>query len=183
MNTKMMSMAVFAALVMMMSSLSVYAGGPDGDTDRSAQWKERIEARKQEIFRELNLTDEQKQKLEENRKTHRDDAKDLFKNMKELRTAMRQELEKESLDMARINQIQSQIKDANEQMMDNRLQGILEVRGVLTPEQFKKFSAKMHEHREHSMNMRWDKKDENVASPEGAPEMVPPDGLPVDAGK
>lgn len=183
MNKKMMSVAVFAALVMMMSSLHVYAGGSEGEKGEASKVKERMEARKQEMFKELNLTEDQKQKLEENRKKHKDDAQALRNNMKELRTAMRQELEKESLDMAKINQIQGQMKEAHAQMMDSRLQGILEVRGVLTPEQFKKFSAKMHEHKERSMKMRWDRKGDDATPPEDAPDMVPPDNLAVDAGK
>ncbi len=183
MNKKMMSLAVVAAVVMLLSSLPVHAGGPDGEEGYSSKWKERMEARKQEMFKELNLTDEQKQKLDENRKKHKEDAEGLYGRMKELRTAMRQELEKDVLDMAKINQIQSQIKEANAQMMDDRLNGILEVRGILTPEQYKKFSAKMHEHKERSMKMRWDNKRDDAASPEGAPGMVPTDGLPVDADK
>ena len=34
-------------------------------------------------------------------------------------------------------------------MLDNRLNSILEVRKILTPEQFKKFIGKMQEHKEH----------------------------------
>lgn len=175
-------MVVVATFVMMMSSLSVYAGSPDGETDRSVKWKERMEARKQEMFKELNLTDEQKQKLEENRKKRKDDAQGLRDHMKELKTAMRQELEKDVLDMAKVDQVQSQMKEAQAQMMDNRLKGILEVRGILTPEQFKKFSAKMDEHKGRSMKMRWDKEgDAQMPSDNGA-EIDPPTGSSSEAG-
>lgn len=183
MNKKMMSAAFGAALILMMSSLSVYAGGPDGETDRSVKWKERMEARKQEMFNELNLTDEQKQKLEENRKKNKDEAQGLRGHIKELKTAMRQELEKDTLDMGKINQIQSQMKEAQAQMMDNRLKGILEVRGILTPEQFKKFSAKMEEHKGRSMKMRWDKAGDAQMPSDGGAEMAPPTGSSSEAGQ
>lgn len=168
MNKKIIQIAV-AAVFIAISSLSVYAGGPDGEKDHSEKWKERIEARKQEMFKELNLTDEQKQKIDDNSTKNRNDAKGLYSQMKELRNAMRQELEKDTLDLDKINQIQSQIKQTNEQIMDNRLQGILEVRGILTPEQFRKFSEKMNEHRERSMRMRWDNNDNDGMPSEGAP--------------
>lgn len=148
MKKKMMLITMGAAFILMASSLPVHAGRRDGEEGRSSQWKERKEARKQEIFKELNLTDEQKQRLEDKRKQHMDGAQDLRKNMKELKEALRQELEKESLDMAKINQIQAQIKEAQAQMMDNRLEGVLELRGVLTPEQYKEFTAKMQENKE-----------------------------------
>ena len=175
-------MVVVATFVMMMSSLSVYAGSPDGETDRSVKWKERMEARKQEMFKELNLTDEQKQKLEENRKKRKDDAQGLRDHMKELKTAMRQELEKDVLDMAKVDQVQSQMKEAQAQMMDNRLKGILEVRGILSPEQFKKFSAKMEEYKGRSMKMRWDKEGDVQMPSDGGAEIDPPTGSSSEAG-
>lgn len=157
MNKKMMSIAAVAALVVMMCTVSVHAGDAGDEDGFSAKWKERMEAKKQEMFKELNLTDEQRSKLEENRKKRKESSSVLWKSMKDLRDAMRQELEKDTLDMARINQIQSQMKEAQAQMMDNRLQGILEVRSILTSEQFRKFSVKMQEHKERSFKKRWGK--------------------------
>ena len=60
---------------------------------------------------------------------------------------MRQELQNPTLNMDKINQIQSELKASQAQMLDARLQGILEIRKILTPEQFTKFSAKMEEHK------------------------------------
>lgn len=183
MNKKTMSIAVFTAFVVVMSSLSVYAGGQGGEDGFSAKWKERMEERKQELFKELNLTDEQKSKLEENRKKNKEGSSALWKSMKDLRNAMRQELEKETLDMAKINQIQSQMKEAHAQMMDNRLQSILEVRGILTPEQFRKFSAKMQEHKERSFKKRWDKEKGDKTSSEDSSRMNPSADSPDESEK
>lgn len=148
MSKKMMLIITGAAFILVASSMPVHADRGDRDEGKFSKWKERKEARKQEIFKELNLTDEQKQKLEEKGREHKDGAQHLRNDMRELKEALRQELEKESLDMAKINQIQGQIKEKQSQMMDNRLEGVLELRGVLTPDQYKEFTEKMQEHKD-----------------------------------
>jgi Spy/CpxP family protein refolding chaperone len=100
-----------------------------------------------EVFKQLNLTDDQKTQLEANKKQRRDQMKTWAEQMKAQREAMRQELMKKDLDMGKVNAIQSQIKTLEAQMTDNRLNSILEVRKILTPEQFNKFISMMEQNR------------------------------------
>lgn len=101
------------------------------------------ENRVKEIFDKLNLSDEQKKQLEENKTKTRDVMKALHEQMKSSREAMHQELMKTDLDMAKITEIQNQLKTLQAQMIDARLNSILEVRKILSAEQFKKFNELM----------------------------------------
>ena len=47
-----------------------------------------------------------------------------------------------ALNIGKITQINNELKILSAQMLDRKLEGILEVRKILTPEQFKKFMTK-----------------------------------------
>ena len=100
----------------------------------------------EEIYAQLNLTDDQKKQLEDNKQKNREQKKVLFGRMKSSREALRQEFMKPDLDMNKVNAIQAQIKTLLAQMSDNRLNSVLTVRKILTPEQFKKFHESMAKH-------------------------------------
>ena len=102
-----------------------------------------METKRQELYKDLNLSEEQKNLLEENRKSHREEMKSILNQMKEKREAIRNELQKDELNIGRISQINNELKILSAQMLDRKLEGILEVRKILTSEQFKKFMMKM----------------------------------------
>ena len=102
----------------------------------------------QEIYKQLNLTDGQKQQLEAGKQQHRSKMQSVREAMKADKEALRQELMKPQLDMPTINAIHHQIKALLVQMEDDRLSSILAVRAILTPDQFLKFIDLMHKHKE-----------------------------------
>jgi Spy/CpxP family protein refolding chaperone len=112
----------------------------------------------QEIYTQLKLTDEQKKKLEDNKTKHHEQKEGTFKKMRSLREALKQELMKSALDMNKINEIQTQIKAFQAQTADDRLNHILEVRAILTAEQFAKFNALM-EKRKHGSQEKEEKEE------------------------
>lgn len=93
----------------------------------------------QEIYNQLNLTDDQKKLLEASRAKNKEGMKALFEKMKSCRDALNSELIKPNLNMAKIDEINSQLKAAQAQLIDERLASIIEVRKILTVEQFAKF--------------------------------------------
>lgn len=101
----------------------------------------------QEIYRQLNLTDDQKKQLEANKEHLRTIMETVRQEMKTDREALKVELMKPQLDMAKITQIHGQIKVLQSQMEDNRLSSILAVRAILTPEQYLKFIGLLQKHR------------------------------------
>ncbi|MEK7287561.1 MAG: Spy/CpxP family protein refolding chaperone [Elusimicrobiota bacterium] len=142
---------------LMLSALSVAA-------ERGAQHKEGIgEKHLEKIESKLGLSDDQKKKLREHRKTHREEAKKLRKEIKEKREAFQVELEKPELSADATKKAHAELQQVRNKMADHHLEGILAVRQILTPEQFKKFKEMMRQRRE---GKRWGKKDESESKPD-----------------
>ncbi|MBF0486182.1 MAG: Spy/CpxP family protein refolding chaperone [Candidatus Omnitrophica bacterium] len=108
---------------------------------------ERFNKQIQDIYNQLALSDEQKTKLEENKKNKQLQRKASFEKMHASMEALNQELMKPDFDMNKINAIQAQIKAVQAQMSDERLNSILEVRRILTVEQFSKFVSLLEKHK------------------------------------
>ena len=113
----------------------------------SSQKHERTGKRIHEIYSQLNLTDKQKKELQENKSKNWEGKRAAFKQFKSYKEALNQELMKPGIDMNKINEIQAQLKTLSTQRMDSRLNAILEVHKILTPEQFAKFISLMEKHR------------------------------------
>ena len=133
------------AYLLVASSLAQAQNAP-GTDGPSAKWH--AGQRIQEIYSQLNLTDEQKKQLEVNKEQHRAIMQSARQEMKIEREAFQQELMKGQLDLPKINKIHNQIKSLQSRMEDDRLSSILAVRAILTPEQFLKFVNLMHKHKE-----------------------------------
>lgn len=102
-------------------------------------WEARFEARRKEVEDKLNLTPEQRDKLHALKDRQRKESLELRHSLRQERETLRQELQKETLDQAKVKAIHGKIKDLQSQMADHRLDGILAVREILTREQFQKF--------------------------------------------
>lgn len=124
-----------AVIVFVILGLAVVSNSYAADRS-SAQGNKEI---RQKLWDQLSLTPVQKKQLEENRAKNRETMKATFENMKSCRESLNAELMKPELDMNKINSIQSQMKALQNQMADSRLSSMLEVRKVLTREQFEKF--------------------------------------------
>ncbi|MCB9771616.1 MAG: Spy/CpxP family protein refolding chaperone [Candidatus Omnitrophica bacterium] len=136
---------VLSVLMMSLSVISV----ADANDDLSFQSRrERREKNIQEVYNQLSLTDAQKQQLEQNKINNQGKKKDLYEKIRSYKEMLNQELMKIDLDMTKINNIQGSIKALQMQILDDRLNSILEVRKILTPEQFTKFIGFMKEARQ-----------------------------------
>jgi len=120
-----------------------------------------------EMAKELKLAPEQLRQIEDNRKQHMQEERLLREEMMRNRDQMRQELSKPQFDMEKIKLAQERIKELMGKEEDFRLAGFLELRKILTPEQFSLFNRKMEE------RMR------KFGPPKGPPHGNPPfDGPP-----
>jgi len=95
-----------------------------------------------QFFASLNLTSEQLRMLEENRSRHLELANTLFAQFDEKKGAIRKELQEERLNQEKIFQLAAELKVLQAQMVDERIKGMLEVRKILTPQQFNQFMSK-----------------------------------------
>ena len=141
------ALLIIAALAI--SPPAGYASSSDDSRPQEGKAQDgKMEAGRQELYKDLNLSDAQKKLLGENKRKHREEMKSLFSQMKEKREAIRRELQKNELSIGKIAQINNELKILDAQMLDHKLEGILEVRKILTPEQFRKFMTKMSQRQE-----------------------------------
>ncbi len=119
--------------------------------DKRREW---MDKKIQEIYGQLNLNEDQKKQLDVNKAQHRDKMKGVFDRMRSARNQLNQELMKSDLDMTKVNEIQTQIKSLQAEMSDDRLSSILEVKKILTPEQFGQFISLIGKHRAEDQSMK-----------------------------
>ncbi len=128
-----LGMALFLA-----SAKGVYAEGPQGESfgkkDKVA-WEKKME----KVYKQLGLTDEQKARLKEHREKNQAQRKEYYQEIKAKQEQIRQELQNDQFDVNKVRQIHNELKELRSKMEDFRLEGIIEVRQILTAEQFKKF--------------------------------------------
>jgi Spy/CpxP family protein refolding chaperone len=98
----------------------------------------------------LNLTPEQKTKLEELRKARQEEGKAIFEQVRKLRTELREAMNNPQADEKKIDGLIDEMSRVRASQMKNGLRSAREMEKVLTPEQLKKFRearARMGERR------------------------------------
>ncbi len=114
----------------------------------------------EKIFDGLGLSAEQQEKLKAGREKNRDVEKKAREEMRNAREALGQELDKPTLDMVKVKALHETLKALMVKGEDRRLDTILEVRSILTPEQFAAFQKTMKEshpwmHKEGKREGKW----------------------------
>ncbi len=141
MNTRLRNVIYSLGIVgVMLLSSNVYSQPQEDRFNRSDEMREKMKARMQEAFKQLDLSPEQEEQIQAHRKNHRGQGREFHENMRAKKEAIRNELQKEELNMENIYTIHNELKDLLIQKADHRLEGILAVRKILTAEQFRKFS-------------------------------------------
>ena len=130
---------VLIIIGLFLSPLYAYARPPQKNFRGDKTWKEIKEDRRSKIYQQLDLSPEQTEQLKTLRNTHREQGKQFRNNIKAKKEELKKELQKQELDMEKINQLHFELKMMLGQREDDRLKEILEARKILTPEQLKKF--------------------------------------------
>lgn len=91
------------------------------------------------IYQQLNLTEQQKGSLENNRKKHRGKAQELRAKIRALRQQLKEEIGKPDMDEERIRQLKAELNKHQSALTDLRVEGIMGIREILTPEQYNLF--------------------------------------------
>lgn len=98
-------------------------------------------------LRRLDLTPEQEAKLMEQRKEQKDIMKLIHRSLKAVHEELRAEIDRETSDPAKIEELTAEMKRLEAQRIDREIKGILQMKVVLRPEQFKKLGAIREEHK------------------------------------
>lgn len=120
-------------------SQSSYSENKEGGEDCGKPHQERME----KMINELGLTEEQVTAMKAYKEEHRENSKTQRQEMKSLRQSLKTELEKAEPDQAVIDSISTELKNAQAAMIDQRIESILGMKKILTPEQFATFQEKM----------------------------------------
>jgi len=123
----------FAMAVMVLSVPMVYADNGDMKSTGGGDFSD--------MAKILNLSADQEKQLKGNRQKQIKIMKSVFEQMKSNREAFKAEIVKAAPDMNKINEIQTRLKTIKSQMIDNHLNSILEIKKILTPEQFVGYMA------------------------------------------
>lgn len=116
--------------------------GQEGAAPRDGS---RMEGRIKKMFEQLDLSEEQKKLIAANRLKNREAKKTTMEAVKANMKAIGEELRKPELDMTKINSLHEQSKVLFNQMADQKFKSILEVRKILTKEQFVKFTTMLED--------------------------------------
>ncbi len=100
---------------------------------------------KDAITRELNLSTDQQNRLEQERTTHREAMETLRSTLKEKKRELRDATAKPDITRQQVEPILTQIKKLQSDMTDKRVDGIFAVKGILSPEQFAKLQSMKEE--------------------------------------
>lgn len=132
---------ILALLLTALPALAGPGGGKGGHGPGSTPEarEARMEARMEKMEVLLDLTAAQKEQLQSFRTSHRAQGVTFQKEIQTIRKEIGAETQKPELDMAKITQLHTRLKELLARQADHRLEGILNVRKTLTPAQFTKF--------------------------------------------
>jgi len=141
MKTKILSIVLTGLLLI---STSAYARdrGPEG-ADRFHKGPEKGARMMEEIMDELDLTDVQKTQLEELKKPSVEEFKKRREEVKAINQELKKELDKAETDKAKIDSLVDKLVAFEREKIEKRVEHILKVKEILTPEQFELLKQKM----------------------------------------
>ena len=103
------------------------------------------EGRYEKMAKELNLTADQQAKLKANKEAQAEKMKALHEAMKANRAKFKEALKQPGTTKQSMEPIVAETKSLQAQMVDQKVDSILAVKGILTQEQFEKFQKKFEE--------------------------------------
>lgn len=126
--------AVSVVVITLVASSAFCMGCCPGKGD----YGRRGEGIQKRIMEKLGLTQDQSDKLSQNRRTQHNEMEALRFSIKEKKIRLKQALEKPGATAASVAPLASELKDLQAKMVDLRISGVLKVKEILTPEQFQK---------------------------------------------
>jgi len=115
--------------------------------DRHKDGEKNCAAMDKKLAKELNLTPEQQSNMQANRKAQREEMSKLVDVIKGKQQALREKMKDPSVTRAMVEPIVDELKSLHAKMLDQRVNGIFAVKGILTAEQFVKFQELMDKKR------------------------------------
>lgn len=137
MKVKLISAVLMAALFLSgtVTAYSADKGPKSGDMFMKKNFEK--------MAKELNLSENQKAQIEEHRKANMKEMRDIRKQTTEKNRALKTELDKLNSDKAVINRLMTELKDLHGKQLQSMVDRVMEMKEILTPEQYKKMTESM----------------------------------------
>lgn len=114
----------------------------------SQEYKENSKSREEiidTIVKDLHLNAQQEQLIAAQREQEKKGSLELREKMKTLRVELSQELEKKNTDKTKVYSLIAEMKELIGKRIEKKVEGILSLKEILTPEQFKLLNSKIEE--------------------------------------
>lgn len=146
MNAKFRQTIVYVGVIAVLFLGSMAYAQPSGNVpERTMRHKEEKMAN---CVKELELTAEQQGQIKKQRNEQREKNKELRDKLRVKRTQLREELEKQDIDKSKIYGLVAEIKTLLGNQLEQRVESVLSMKEMLTPEQFKKLQEKRAENKQ-----------------------------------
>lgn len=120
---------------------------PQMDETKMAEHKKRMEEHFNKMASEIGLTAEQKAALDKDRAEFMANSKDLKAKMRAAKKSLKEELDKAATDQAKVAALVKELTDLSAQQIQYRVDKVMAMKRVLTPEQFAKMQDAMEKHK------------------------------------
>lgn len=137
-------LAAVVVAAMVFSQAGAYAGDTE-NTGKDAGDKETYIKRMSE---DLQLTPQQEEALTRDREEFTSRSKGLKESIRSARTGLKEELEKPAPDKVKVDSLVAEIKDMIGRQLQNRVDKVMAMKKVLTPEQLNKMKESMKAHKD-----------------------------------
>ena len=137
--------AVIAAGTLIAGDAAYAFGG--GGAQCGREGRTTCQAPREKLGRDLGLTEDQEARLTTAREAHFQEMQRLRTSTKEKERALREAIAKPDATRDTVAPLVGEIKDLRSRMVDQRVEGIFEVKGILSQEQFAKLGSLVEKHR------------------------------------
>jgi len=117
----------------------VFSGTANAKMFEEAEGRPNKDKRNQ-VIQQLNLTPQQEAQINQLQRLNRQKAKELFLRLNEKRRELADELDKARTSPIKIRALIAELKDIQGRLIEQRVDDVLKMKEILTPEQYQKFS-------------------------------------------
>ncbi|MCX5701592.1 MAG: periplasmic heavy metal sensor [Candidatus Omnitrophica bacterium] len=126
------------ALVLGLSSIALAEPAEEDPVKIWMRWREKVDT----SLKELKLSPEQEQKIAAQRKQQQEQTQELKQKIAQMRKELAEELEQPKPDKSKVYALISEMKELMGKGLEQRVERILMLKEILTPEQMKKLEQK-----------------------------------------
>ncbi len=144
-QAKLVRYSLAAMMVLVCTGLAAAQPADSDSQKRERKRRPQIE----EVIKELKLTPEQQAQITRQRAQEKAQSEQLRQKIQDIRARITQELDKPATDKAKVKALVTQMSGLIAQRVEQRIMGIVALKEILTPEQFKMLNEKTKGHGRH----------------------------------